>query len=841
MKKFISFVLVAAMLFCMLPLAAMADSVSYTDLDYSQKLEFGEILTTFESDDEYVETSLYKIYGYTKAYSVEMTAGKYYNIGFSLDISTSAEGVAGFALLNDLTGTYDDVVYKDYSYIYTFYHNVSRDTVVECEETGTYYLLVTGDIKKGSTQLFGDDIELYIYIYEYDSYTTLDYSENLPLSTDTTVSFGGDVSKIYYEMSDDFYGYGKGFNVDLNENTYYTLTLNTDDEYSFEGNFMLMSKYISGNAYEDALNILYIADNVIYFYVDKTDTYTFLISGYVYDFGFSLITEAVDITLNLSETTFTTVEIDSAEQLMMFGDDLYNDLFPGDAVKAVITQDIDMSEEEWVSIYCEYEVVVVEGNGHTITGLHDALFDELYEIIIGIYDLTVDIQYNLDSPMEDVNNMSALVKYIYGNMVLNNVHTTGSMNINAYYIEDVGSFVGQFEGIAYFDECTSNINFDLTSEYTASCVGGIAGYFHSNFNHSTIENSSWNGDMKITSIYDSNYSFGGFIGDSQYGFTFRNCSATGSITINTSEDMYTFYVGGFVGNACENIYDNCFANVDIVCETGIHIGGFIGSNEPNVIIKNCYSSGSVKGIENVGGFVGESYAELLILNCYTTSDVVGENCVGGFVGNIYYISEFVNCYATGSVESTMVDDPETPDNELEWLAIGSFFGYCEDMSEVSFDNCFAFASDLPVGTTMDLDTDTYIPYDGDGITEVDFSLDVIVSALEAALNKKVEELRESGFEGLCNWGDRNDENGPMLVEAPDLPTFILGDVDNDGDVDADDYIILKRVYFGVTLLENLDTPETALLRSDVYNFDSLITADDYITLKRVYFGMATLG
>ena len=87
------------------------------------------------------------------------------------------------------------------------------------------------------------------------------------------------------------------------------------------------------------------------------------------------------------------------------------------------------------------------------------------------------------------------------------------------------------------------------------------------------------------------------------------------------------------------------------------------------------------------------------------------------------------------------------------------------------------------------------------------------------------------------------EHYPRYIMVQNLPFeihgeqtgYILGDVDNDGDVDADDYIILKRVYFGVTKLENLENPKTAKMRCDI-DKDGEISADDYIFLKRAYFG-----
>lgn len=81
---------------------------------------------------------------------------------------------------------------------------------------------------------------------------------------------------------------------------------------------------------------------------------------------------------------------------------------------------------------------------------------------------------------------------------------------------------------------------------------------------------------------------------------------------------------------------------------------------------------------------------------------------------------------------------------------------------------------------------------------------------------------------------------PPVENPPVADEGTLGDVDGNNIIDADDYITLKRIYFGTAKIESLASPESAIARCDV-NKDGKLDADDYITLKRVYFGTATLG
>ena len=97
----------------------------------------------------------------------------------------------------------------------------------------------------------------------------------------------------------------------------------------------------------------------------------------------------------------------------------------------------------------------------------------------------------------------------------------------------------------------------------------------------------------------------------------------------------------------------------------------------------------------------------------------------------------------------------------------------------------------------------------------------------------------------CACGKTNEEEKHFDIDlngkcdkcerAVDILTFILGDADNNGTIEADDYILLKRLYFGTAKIESLDHPETLLVRCDLNN-SGAIDADDYIYLKRIFFG-----
>lgn len=69
-----------------------------------------------------------------------------------------------------------------------------------------------------------------------------------------------------------------------------------------------------------------------------------------------------------------------------------------------------------------------------------------------------------------------------------------------------------------------------------------------------------------------------------------------------------------------------------------------------------------------------------------------------------------------------------------------------------------------------------------------------------------------------------------LPVVPQTPIGLRGDVNVNGEIDARDYVLMKRAYFGTANLGS-----TASLLSDVNN-NSDFDARDYVMLKRAYFG-----
>lgn len=88
------------------------------------------------------------------------------------------------------------------------------------------------------------------------------------------------------------------------------------------------------------------------------------------------------------------------------------------------------------------------------------------------------------------------------------------------------------------------------------------------------------------------------------------CKVTGTITSNFEYSWGTYnYIGGLVGSIVSDFaiyFRNCYTDVDIVInytDSQPRVGGFVG-NASDATFTNCYSVGSITDTTGVGGFCG---------------------------------------------------------------------------------------------------------------------------------------------------------------------------------------------------------------------------------------------
>lgn len=182
--------------------------------------------------------------------------------------------------------------------------------------------------------------------------------------------------------------------------------------------------------------------------------------------------------------------------------------------------------------------------------------------------------------------------------------------------------------------------------YTA--CGGIAGKANGNV---AIKNCRSSVDVIKKPSFSSSGAFGGVLGSSADTTTgdeilIENCYSTGSISGD-------FYIGGVVGELKRGKVKNCYSNSTVYADNN-SAGGVIGGLSYSVI-ENCYSTGSVNGYNNVGGVVGEviqsTIKNCLALNSSITSNIGGTN-VGRVAGVIYEEDSLLNNYAFSRIPGT---------------------------------------------------------------------------------------------------------------------------------------------------------------------------------------------
>ena len=107
-----------------------------------------------------------------------------------------------------------------------------------------------------------------------------------------------------------------------------------------------------------------------------------------------------------------------------------------------------------------------------------------------------------------------------------------------------------------------------------------------------------------------------------------------------------------VGGVCGGNYGtikNCYSTGAVKGSSSV--GGVCGSNSDGGTIKNCYSTDAVKGNLLVGGVCGYNYSGGTIQNCYNIGTVSGTEYVGGVCG-YNDCGTIQNCYNTGAVSGT---------------------------------------------------------------------------------------------------------------------------------------------------------------------------------------------
>lgn len=166
-------------------------------------------------------------------------------------------------------------------------------------------------------------------------------------------------------------------------------------------------------------------------------------------------------------------------------------------------------------------------------------------------------------------------------------------------------------------------NLTCKGAYYPSFMGVVVGEIYD----ISFENAFIDGGTSASGI------LGGYIGTIVNGTPLRanvhgvHVSGTVNATVNG--------VGGLAGRCGYCVIDRCSANVTLNASKLNYVGGIVGY-DPNkdVVISNCWSSGSLQAAQRCGGIVGGlTQKGSTLTNCYSTMSVVSSFNSAGIAGH----------------------------------------------------------------------------------------------------------------------------------------------------------------------------------------------------------------
>ena len=272
---------------------------------------------------------------------------------------------------------------------------------------------------------------------------------------------------------------------------------------------------------------------------------------------------------------------------------------------------------------------------------------------------------------------------------------TGSFELDDYYIQmndinlidpfppiggtgaavNIEQFLGQYDG----DNFTiHDLDIDINHSHMGFIRENSGDLINTNFRNSFVS-----GHFKVGTLAGNNF---GLIDNCTVKGEVQTTSTEASLTVGRNEgEMYNilsqgdlfpektdtseFDSGGLVANN-SGIVENSFCNVNNVITGNIlRNGGFVGINQVNGHIKNCFCFGRLEGTvatSRHAGFAGSVIGNSIIENCYTLALPINhQSGVNGFVGQILDNAQIINCYWDPNIVPTSVGgEPKTRDELL---------------------------------------------------------------------------------------------------------------------------------------------------------------------------------
>lgn len=408
-------------------------------------------------------------------------------------------------------------------------------------------------------------------------------------------------------------------------------------------------------------------------------------------------------------------------QMMEFAQAVARGTFNKD--KAVLVNDIDMSEASWHSI--DKFTGTFDGAGHRISNLKAPLFNVLDGVVCNT-NLSVDID-------ETENAYVGAVARKFQGGAISNVCVDGAISYEPA-LTSVEAFIGAIAGdvsggeiSSCTNEATVKVSMPADAKTAKVRMAGIAGRLLGTENarpqliacenrgiltpalqasselllagivarneYGVLENCHNKTDIVMDASAD--YLYAGAVAGLAKNGTIKDCTNSGAFAMTASSKVNTYcYSAGICGYTHSvTVLDNCVNSGDITVSgvdwnaTRMLVGGIAGyGNENTTIIKDCTNEGKVsvggkvKGSATfcgVGGIAGRTMAAVSgcsnegAMDCalQVTSSETG---VGGIIGTAYSLS-VSDCTNNAAITYNVTPDPATSFCKAFYLggAIGS--------------------------------------------------------------------------------------------------------------------------------------------------------------------------
>ena len=339
---------------------------------------------------------------------------------------------------------------------------------------------------------------------------------------------------------------------------------------------------------------------------------------------------------------------------------------------------------------------------------------------------------------------------------------------------------------------------------------------------------------KITNLVIINEAYASGVGAGLFGYgkdcTIQNLTVIGSISLTNSASVSQAYVGGVLGGGSNVSLINVHSAVDItitrVKGNWVRVGGVFGSGSCKEIT-NCSYTGTLAGYQYCGGIVGY-ITEGTISGCYNAGTVTTVSTYAGGIVGSNAGGHTVGCYNVGTV-----------------TAAGDYAGgIAASSSSGKLTNCFnmgAVSAKSKAGSIAgNISKDTATVTDNYYLAGTCGAAFGAYKGTPTATEASAETMASAEFVTAMNNGLETPvygagESYPVFLwqGGAAAPETVPGDVNGDGEVTMNDYILVLDA-----VRTEAELTEEQIEAADI-NGDGEVTMRDYVYILQFIRGEIT--